>query len=463
MEYRLDLESIENHFRPKKKLAIGLSHNTPVRIKILPYSTKSKGRGFKSVLGEFSRLTSNRTHQERLSAQSLVENVLAKVELDLLDRTQLMSVIHKLFFNSNGEIEVFHPIVYNYIPIEQKEQKYIAEFLFDVLNAQNLGELITANYEQKPNNILLRLIFESLPKQDKLKLEERNRYHSSLPYVVEMFQTDFRYLLGDPKLLIDHYERLLKYYYYFYVSQLVIKLEQMFDADLTKPVPLYFTLDWEKNTSKSRTGYIQGWQLLHKKILKMFSHANCLEFLNHRQDQYQLTYNYMDLKKCIEHMSDVQRKALRDDLTSLYEFYTSKINDVDWEQFKTSQWEGEIQIIVDFFRAIDFQFNKSSTRKKPYRDYTDAFMFFCKENFLKRRGQLGYTLNITQEYLLFITRLCIRDAEKIRLKDLFYQFERRGLFLDRDSQQMVIKLFEKLNLLEKKSDSGDAQYVKAIL
>ena len=462
MEYRLDRESIKKHFRPNKNSTIGLNHNTSVRIKILPYSSKSKGRGFKSVLGEFSRLTSCRTLQEKLSVQSLIENVLAKVEFDLVDRTQLMSVIQKLFFNSNGEIEVFHPIVYNYIPIEQKEQKDIAVFLFDVLKAQNLRELIISNYDQTPNNILLKLIFESLPHQDKLKSDQRNRYHSTLPYVVEIFQQDFRYLLGDTKLYIEHYERLLKYYYYFYVSQLVIKFDQMFDADLTKPTPIYFTLDWEKNTSKSRTGYIQGWQLLHKRILKMFSHANCLEFLNHRHDQDQQTYNYVDLKKCIEQMSDEQRRSFRDDVTSLYKFYTSKIIDVNWEQFNVNQWEGVIQIIKDFFRAIDYQFNKS-TRRKVYTEYSEAFIVFCRDNFLKRRGQLGYTLNITQEYILFLTRLCIRDAEKIRLKDLFYQFERRGLFLDRDSQQMVIKLFEKLNLLEKKSDSGDAQYVKAIL
>lgn len=462
MEYRLDRKSIERHFRPKKNSIIGLSHNASVRIKILPYSSKSKGRGFKSVLGEFSRLTSCRAFQEHLSAQSIIESISAKVAFDLVNRTQLINVIRKLLFNLNGEIEVFHPIVYNYIPIELKEHKQIAEFLFDVLKAQNVVDLVSARYEQKPNNILLKLIFESLPHQNKLKTEERNHYHSILPYVVEMFQQDFRYLLNHPKLLAEHYERFLKYYYYFYISQLVIKLDQMFDADITKPVPVYFTLDWEKNTSKSRTGYIQGWQLLHKKILKMFSHSNCLEFLNHRQDQDQLTYNYIDLNKCIKQMSDEHRKLFRDDLTSLYEFYTSKINDVDWDNFKTSQWGGEIEIIKDFFRAIDYQFN-NSTRKEVYKKYSEAFIVFCKDNFLKRRGQLGYVLNITQEYLLLITRLCIRDANKIRLKDLFYQFEQRGLFLDRDSQQMVIKLFEKLNLLEKKSDSGDAQYVKAIL
>ncbi|HBL5328060.1 TPA: DNA phosphorothioation-dependent restriction protein DptG, partial [Clostridioides difficile] len=36
-------------------------------------------------------------------------------------------------------------------------------------------------------------------------------------------------------------------------------------------------------------------------------------------------------------------------------------------------------------------------------------------------------------------------------------------YFDRDSQSKVVELFEKLNIIEKKSDSGDAQYVRSIL
>lgn len=61
-----------------------------------------------------------------------------------------------------------------------------------------------------------------------------------------------------------------------------------------------------------------------------------------------------------------------------------------------------------------------------------------------------------------ITAICIKE-DKITLKDLFKEYERRGLFLDSYSQVEVIDLLGKLNLIDKKSDSGDAQYVKSIL
>ena len=79
-----------------------------------------------------------------------------------------------------------------------------------------------------------------------------------------------------------------------------------------------------------------------------------------------------------------------------------------------------------------------------------------------RGGSYGYMLNMTQEMLLMITAICIKE-DKITLKDLFKEYERRGLFLDSYSQVEVIDLLGKLNLIDKKSDSGDAQYVKSIL
>ena len=53
--------------------------------------------------------------------------------------------------------------------------------------------------------------------------------------------------------------------------------------------------------------------------------------------------------------------------------------------------------------------------------------------------------------------------DKIKLKDLFEEYKRRGIYFDRDSQSKIVDLFEKLNIIEKKSDSGDAQYVRSIL
>ena len=57
----------------------------------------------------------------------------------------------------------------------------------------------------------------------------------------------------------------------------------------------------------------------------------------------------------------------------------------------------------------------------------------------------------------------IKDKDKIRLIDLYKEYEYRGIFLDNTSKEYLQEFFTKLNLIDKKSDSGDAQYVKRIL
>ena len=72
-------------------------------------------------------------------------------------------------------------------------------------------------------------------------------------------------------------------------------------------------------------------------------------------------------------------------------------------------------------------------------------------------------LAITEEQLVLMTKVTIGKNEKIRLNDLFKGFEQRGLFFDNTSKDCIVEFYEKLNLIEKKSDSGDAQYVKSLL
>lgn len=70
---------------------------------------------------------------------------------------------------------------------------------------------------------------------------------------------------------------------------------------------------------------------------------------------------------------------------------------------------------------------------------------------------------MTERDVIFLTKICLRNEEKIRLVDLYKEYERRGLYLDNTSKEYLQEFFTKLNLIDKKSDSGDAQYVKRIL
>lgn len=113
------------------------------------------------------------------------------------------------------------------------------------------------------------------------------------------------------------------------------------------------------------------------------------------------------------------------------------------------------------FESVRLQF-ENTARSRPYSSYAEKFEEYSRK-YLKRRGRSGMMLNLSEETLIFLTKICIKDQEKMRLNDVFSEFEARGVFLDNHSKIEVMHYYEKLNLIEKKSDSGDAQYVKRIL
>lgn len=72
-------------------------------------------------------------------------------------------------------------------------------------------------------------------------------------------------------------------------------------------------------------------------------------------------------------------------------------------------------------------------------------------------------LNITDDTLLLLTVVSIGHRDSMSLTELFGQFERRGVFMDETTKEEVARFFEKRSMLDKKSDSGETQYVKRIL
>ncbi len=115
------------------------------------------------------------------------------------------------------------------------------------------------------------------------------------------------------------------------------------------------------------------------------------------------------------------------------------------------------------YETIDYQFIKGGNISH-YRGFNSKFIEFVQRNFGKRRGMLGYTIGVNENDVIMFTQLILKENEgKILITKLYDEFEKRGLRFDRDSKKKITELFEKMNLLDKKSDCGESQYVKSIL
>jgi len=466
MEYRIiDYDQLSKTFKfPKdnekkddeKKLR--LQHTSGTEHKIFPYvGGNNEINSFTGVIGEFSRTVTGKKYTT-LEKEQLMNEISRKV-VTHNNQDMLFSVINELFFNDYNELVIAHPAFFNYVR-STKQESTLGSFLANILVTDKLKEGIKERYNKEPENVILKLVYKSLPSLE--EEDKKARYQLCIDRIQDQFEHDLYFLLENEKLFLSHFENLLLYYYFYYITQLILRLDQFFDEEKVA-YPVYYNLDWEKKRTRTRKSYNEGWKVIEHRISRFFPHVNCLEMINCIQGKNKFM-SYQGFRKFIEGLNEEKRDQLRLDMQYLAKEYKERTADIDWDEYKPSSNKYDEPIfnhVRSLFNQISYQFKKSG-RKKIANQFYEGFEAFAKRYFLKQSGPLGYTLNLKQDFFIFLTKMCINKREKIALKDLFKEFEERGIHFDRDSKKSIIELYEKLNILEKKSDSGDAQYVKYI-
>ncbi len=456
-DYKINLEDFKIAFKFTDK---GLTHSQGSRYRLLPYVANEKTlvSNFRGVVGGFSRFISGKKIKGVFNSEEFIEEVAGQVgEYEGDESKEAFRDIIKTMFIEDENLINFDINTLNYISSTSSEEK-IASFLYSILTDIEIRKEALDHYDREVDNILYKLILRSLPKLEYMEYIT-NEYECYLPFIRELFIKDFKFLMNHEELYKSSLKRLLEYYYMFYISQLTIKLDKFEKANLSEVEKIYYTLSWE-STSKNRTAYRLGWELLKNKVNSLFSHAITLEILNTNNDENQLGYVQLS-----EAYSSMDKSEIEKNIKQAVDMYQNQVKDVVWDDFKVSSKQSEVNGFNEVYRlydSLEYQFNKG-TRKRAYDSYKNWYVKFVQQNFGKRRGSLGYNLNITEDDIILMTKICINDNKKLKLNTLFEEFEKRGLFFDRDSTKKIIQLYEKLNLLEKKSDSGDAQYVRSVL
>ncbi|KXX68901.1 DNA phosphorothioation-dependent restriction protein DptG [Flammeovirga sp. SJP92] len=457
-------------------------------IKAFPFATDAAGLNdskidldtFNGVVGNLIRTAENlpQASKVKLEKDSILTAI--KERDDFQDHIDiLIDNIERLLFEDNGDIFKFDYKVLRYLNFvkENAKLKDISNYVVGVLLGDNeeLKKIIAKTDTPDNENLLYRLVLETIQENvEEGKSSTKNKklggyYEGELTQKIRsLFIKDITLLSEDEIYFIDNIHILLKFYFFQFVSQLAIELNQFFFDQEHDTIPqIFFTLKWEK-ISKSRLGITNGWKLLDKNIETIFAHANTLEFLNTIEWSNDENKVYQDIKREVETLGEVEKNILNTSILEILDKY--KNNYVD--EGKLSKKWSEVNIddltedniynnIIKLYRYILFQF-QNSPRNSAFKSYKGWFTEFCKVNYSKRRGQLGFSLSVDKSLLLLITNLAVGSNEKILLKELWEEFELRGLRFDQESKTEIIKLYEEINLLEKKSDSGDAQYIQKL-
>lgn len=464
MSYRLSVDSFDSTFAVKED-GSKLTHFSGKRFKLFPFIANNNSAliyDLDSIVGRYISQI-ERIVPEKLSVEDLTKKLKEDTSVDVGMDELFQQVVKHMFFDKDGKIRPINLRMIAQIPCEESSACKIADYLVDVLGDESVLRTSIQQASAKldeQSNVLEKFAMSKLESKPLMQT-------SAFPYqrithaVQRKFESDFEYILGARNRTRDYLIPLLEFYYFTYTAQAIMQLSLFMSGEREHCIPLYFCLDWEK-TSLNRLCYTQGWGVLQAALSRIFAHAIVLEILNQTEGDCG-PVDYIRLNEFVQ-TSENEDHRIAEEIKVLTDRYRNAISDcpemkeLERQKVETDETAAELRFLFDSVRT---QFENTS-RNRPYSSYADKFEEYSRK-YLKRRGRSGMMLNLTEETLIFLTKMCIKDNEKMRLNDVFAEFEVRGVFLDNLSKEQVMHYYEKLNLIEKKSDSGDAQYVKRIL
>ena len=430
-------------------------HKININSPILPFITDSRNQthfdnGFDSIMGEFARISSKKSLNKDFSITNVSNDILLdniQIEEDIEDYLKI--IINEYLLKDNN-LKILHPFLFLYIEktegTRSNNETEIARFIRDVFfkDIENFKDLFN---NEEIHNVAVKLILENI--QELPEKITRPKYISCLPFVIDIFREDLEFIKENTGFLLSNINEIFAFYYFYYCSQLILKLNQHFDkVDLNNPSIIYSLLDWEK-ASQSRKSINGGYNILKEANKSLFVNMNLLEQVNILAGTNGLFICQINELINNNKINKQDFMAILKEWIKYYDNVHSLEKYVDYNNLEDLIYllKSELQSAIKNQQKTSFTFNLNNIGKKY---------------FLKRRGQYGYALNITKDFLYLITALCVKE-DKIKLNDLFKEYERRGLFFDRYSKEEIVNLLNTWNLIDKKSDSGDAQYVKQIL
>jgi DNA phosphorothioation-dependent restriction protein DptG len=466
----LDRKSLKELLEKKNK------HDVGEVLDVLPFLSKRTRaiRGnFSKVLGEYIRLLcqveidknaiKKQDFYSSADENDLSEHIASKV--DFMDDEEasddLIRFLDQYLF-SKEEIKPIHPYLFNYISYEDKQKnefnKY-AQFMGDTLAADN-EELREIFKNKNTEDILTELILSQLDALKEAKPSER-QYQQLLHPLIKCYQEDLLYLSRYKDYFLSSFPVLTHFYTLMYACQLLLKFEQFTKANFEELHPLYFALEWEAISKRRKAADdLEGFKFIKGKARNLFPHIHTISHLSHNVLNKKSAANkyefipYSILYKEIQDRGEEFEEAFLQELKKWISDYKSL-------PFTGVSIPDNSRSIPEAFEVL-FECLKDGTNTGVCEKYGGNIEDLASNQFLKGRGSLGQVLNIKHDFLLLITAVSVKDR-RIPLNDLFKEFEKRGIALDRYSKKEVVKLFDNLNIIDKKSDSGDAQYVKPIL
>ena len=450
-------------------------------INLLPFNLNPSSSGFdkfcglSGTTGEFFRKWGK---VEVKAIQSFKEDVEGPVtaflhesgKMKRVEQQQFIDVVKDILY-PDGKMSVIEASFLPYLPlveIAQKEtrigkkyidgQKKIADYLYSMLINKEIPKEL-----KKDSNLFIDSIRNGMARGRFANIREENKYYI-LPFIKEKFNEDITWLMTkEDHVIIKNIDFLLYFYACLSISQIIAHIAYWKEFDENDIIPFYYMLSSE-HASATREVVEHGWEkwMSNNILQKLCARTQALDIFNTLAGEEAIGL-YTQITKKLGSEPFEENKNICEQILERYhkEKYAllikrSNITADDLYQnfdYSVSSYEEFFQKLTKL--CIDFQSPDYNNRlEKKVRD-----LFEIK--FLRNRRGLR-VLAFDEDILIFLIAMFTKE-ERIKLDDMYQKFHSYGIFFDINTRTAIELQLTKLNLLDRKSDSGEAQYVRVIL
>ena len=255
--YLMDTMDVKNEDNNKK-----LTHNVPKEAALFPFKNNDTKplykNGLYNIFGEFLRYLLDKKIKNEFSLDNLIDLIMDDIKIEDGASEYLNKLLNEYIFNEKDELKLLHPYLYLYTqlsPGQKSGEKDVARFLRDIFCRDNQSLIDFFKSKEYDNNIIIELILRNAPPLD--DFHEEQKFSSKLNYVNHLFNRDIEFAIKHEKFFLENMDNIFAFYYFFYISQLILKLpkRQNFDETVEE---LFYLLDWEsgvKNRKTEHNGY----------------------------------------------------------------------------------------------------------------------------------------------------------------------------------------------------------------
>lgn len=456
------------------------------KVKLLPFTLNPLSGnlydgscGLLGVAGEFYRIITESSVAPIKSADEAAEvlKVALKDKFKMSDEdiVRFISIFKDILFENNtlnvidAAFLAFAPMKFfekefdgnNSIKKYRTGQPKIADYYV------SLAELCEDIFTVKPKDIFSQTVIDCLTNEDSFKGATQKDKYFILPFIKESFAKDLKWLLEQNNSVVVKYLPLFLHFYacYSLIQTLAFMNKNNWELSIAKPKTIYYMLTSEKVTA-SADGVRKGWSasdILSDTFLdKMSSYAQALDILNLLFEDNEGLMTFQEIKEKFAAIGwDDEAKTLCESI--LCEYQTRKRNSLQDRGTETNALPELISTEVQSFDEFMDRLLEMCMRlqSKDYPRMKHAMYAMADVKLLMRRRE-HKVLAFDEELLLFLIAMMTK-GDRVRMETLYKQFDSYGIRFSFQTKSEISDYLLNLNLLERKSDSGEAQYVRVVL